>query len=105
MNDAMNNGENITETTIANQEYQDYYNQQDQQYITHKYNNVLEQVILELVHHIILEEEEDGFHQQADQYDQWDNVSYTPMNEDDMGGSNIFNVENPVFNITKIKRD
>ena len=45
------------------------------------------------------------FHQWADQYDQWDNTLYTPVDEDDVGGSNIFNVENHVFNITKIKQD
>ena len=54
---------------------------------------------------IILEEEEDGFHQWADQYDQWDNTSYTPVEEDDVGGSHTFNVDNHVFNVTKIKRD
>ena len=63
---------------------------------------------MELVPNIILEEEEeeeDGFYQWADQYDQWGNTSYTPMDEDDVGGSNTFNVDNHVFNITKIKQD
>ena len=57
-------------------------------------------IILEVV-----EEEEDNFHQCADQYDQWDNTSYTPVEEDDMGGSHTFNVDNHVYNIIKIKRD
>ena len=56
---------------------------------------------MELVPDIILEEEEGGF----DQYDQWDNTSYTPVEEDDVKGSCTFNVDNPVFNITKIKQD
>ena len=58
---------------ILNQEHQDCYNWRNQQsipqYIGHKYNGGLERIILELVD-IILEEEEDGFHQLADQYDQ-----------------------------------
>ena len=61
---------------------------------------------MELVPNIILEEEEEGgFHHRADQYNQWDNTSYTPVNEDDMGGSHLFNVDKPVFNIAKIKQD
>ena len=60
---------------------------------------------MKLVPDIILEEEDDGFHQWADQCDQWDNISYSPINEDDVGGPNTFNVDNHVFNITKIKRD
>ena len=51
------------------------------------------------------EEEEDGFRQWANQYDQWDNTSYIPVEEDDIGGSHTFNVDNHVFNITKIKQD
>ena len=41
----------------------------------------------------------------AAQYDQWDTTSYTPVTDDDMGGSHTFNVDNPVFNVTIIKRD
>ena len=68
MNDTTNNGANTTETNIANQEHQDYYNQWDHQYIARKHNSRLEQVTLELVSDIILEEEEeeDGFHPWAD---------------------------------------
>ena len=50
---------------------------------------------------IILEEEEDDFHQWADQYDQWDNTSYTPGEEDDMGGFHTFNVDNHVLTSQK----
>ena len=85
MNDATNSGENTTETNIVNPEHQNYYNWQDQQYIGRKYNGGLEQVTLELVPDIILEEEEDRFRQWADQYDQWDNTSYTPVDENDVG--------------------
>ena len=49
VNDATNNAANTIETNTANQEHQDYYNQQDQQYIGCKYNSDLEQVTLELV--------------------------------------------------------
>ena len=52
----------------------------------------------------IILKEENGFHQWAEQYDQWDNTSYTPVDEDDVGGSHAFNVDNNVFNITKIKQ-
>ena len=31
--------------------------------------------------------------------------TYKPVSEDDMGGSHTFNVDNYVFNITKIKLD
>ena len=105
VNDATNNRANTTETIITNQKHQDYYNRRDQQYIACKYNGGLEQVTLELVPDIILKEEEDSFHQWADQYDQWDNTLCTPVNEDDVRGSNTFNADNHVFNITKIKSD
>ena len=59
-----------------------------------------------MVPDIILKEEEDRFHQWAHQYGQWDNTPYTPVDEDDVGGSHLFNVENHhVFNISKIKQD
>ena len=41
------------------------------------HNGGLERVTIELVPTIILEEEEDGLHQWADQYDSRDNTSYT----------------------------
>ena len=104
MNNDTNNGTNTTDTNIVNQEYQDYYNQQDQQYIGCKYISGLEQIIVELLPNIILEEE-DGFCQWTYQYDQWDNTLYPPVNEDDVEGSHTFNVDNHVFNITKIKQD
>ena len=104
MNDTTNNKVNTTETNIANQEHQDYHDGRDHQYIGRKYNTGLEQVTLELVHVIILEKEEEAeFDQWAYQYDQWDNIPYTPVNEDDRGGSHTFNVNNHVFNVAKIK--
>ena len=54
---------------------------------------------------IVEEEEEDEFYQWADQYDQWDTTSYTPVTNNNVGGSHTFNVDNPLFNLTKIKRD
>ena len=90
-----------------NQEYQNYYDRRDQQYIDCKYNGGLEHVIMELVPNIIVEEEEeeDGFYQWADQYDQRDTTPYTPVTNDDVGGSDTFNVDNPLFNLTDIKGD
>ena len=108
----LSNKDNVTNnvtktpaTNVLNQANQDYYNQRDQQYIGHKYDDDLEQVTIELVPDIILEEEEDGFYQWADLYDQWDNTSYTPLEGDEAGGSHTFNVDNPVFNVTKIKQN
>ena len=56
---------------------------------------------MELALDIILEKESDGFHQWANQYDQWDTTSYTPVTDDDEGGCHIFNVDNSMFNLTK----
>jgi len=53
----------------------------------------------------IIVEEEDGFYQWADQYDQWDTTSYTPVTDDDVGDTHTFNLDNSSFNLTKIKRD
>ena len=58
-----------------------------------------------MVPDIILEKEEDGFYLWADNYDQWDNTSYTPVEEDEPGDSHTFTVDNHVFNITKTKRN
>ena len=69
-----NNVTNTVDSDVLNQENQDYHNQSDQQYIARKYDNGLEQVTLELVPDIILEEEEDGSHKCADNYDQWDST-------------------------------
>ena len=73
---------------------QDRYNQRDQQYIARKYYGGLERVTLELVPDTILEEIEENFYQWADNYDQWDNTSYTSMEKDETKGSHTFNVEN-----------
>ena len=45
------------------------------------------------------------FYQWANNYDQWDNTSYTPVEEDETRGSRTFNVDNHVYSITKIKRN
>ena len=104
-----NDTDNVTNTpntNILNQENQEYYNRRDQQYIGRKYNGGLERVTIGLVPNIILEEEEeDGFYQWADRYDQWDNTSYTPVKEDEAGGSHTFNDANRIFNVTKTKRN
>ena len=105
MDNITNNFKNISATDVFNQENQDCYNQQDQQYIVCKLDGGLEQVTLKLVANIILEEEEDVFYWWADNYDQWDNTSYTPVEEDETGGSHTFNVDNRVFNITKTKQN
>ena len=57
-----------------------------------------------MVPNIILEEEKEVFCQWADQYDQWEKISYTPMEEDETGGSHSFNDDNRVFNITKLNK-
>ena len=54
---------------------------------------------------VVEEEIEDGFYQYADQYDQWDTTLYTPVTKNDVGYSHTFNLDNPVFNFTKIKHD
>ena len=60
-----------------------------------------------MVPKIILEEDKENFYQWAGNYnyDQWDNTSYTPVGEDEIGDSHTFNVDNSVFNITKTKRN
>ena len=104
--DTTNSGENIAETNFANQEHQNYYDGREQQYVSQKYNGSLEQVTLKVAPNIILEEEEDdGIYQWADNYDQWDTTSYTPITNNDMGGSHLCNVDNPVFNLIKTKHD
>ena len=69
-NDVTNNVANTPAIDILNQEHQNYYNWRIQLYIGCKYNGSLEQIIIELVPDIILEKEENSFHQWADQYDQ-----------------------------------
>ena len=106
--DTTNSGLNIAGTNFANQEHQNYDDRREQQYIVCKYNGDLEQVILELAPNIILEEEEeeeDGFYQQADKYNHWDNTAYMSVTSDDVGGSQTFNIDNNEFNFTKFKQD
>ena len=54
---------------------------------------------------ITVEEEENKFYQWVDQYDQWDTTSYTPVTDNNVEGSHKFNLNNLLFNLTKIKRD
>jgi len=58
-----------------------------------------------LVPDIILEEEKEGINRWADNYDQWDNNPYTPVKDDETGGSHTFNVDHSVFNLTKTKQN
>ena len=75
-------------------------------YIARKYGGGLEWVTLELVpNNSILDEKEDNLYQWADKYDQWDNTSYTPVEEDETVGSHTFNDDNRIFNITKTKQN
>ena len=104
MDNITNNVTNTSATYVLNEENKNYYNQRGQQYIGCKYNGGLEQVIIELVLNIILEEEDD-FYQWADKFDQLDNTSYQPVEEDEVVESNTFNNDNCVFNITKTKRN
>ena len=100
--DTVNSRANIAGAHFANQEHQNYYDRQEQHYISLKYNGGLEQVTLELAPDIIVEEEEeDGFYQWADQYDQWDTTPYTPVTNNDVGGSHTFNFDNPLFNLKR----
>ena len=103
--DTTNSWANIVGANFANQEDKNYDDWQEQQFVACKYNGGLGQVTLELAPNIIVEEKEMRFHQWADQYDQWDNSSYTPIIDNDAGSSHTFNVDNPVFNLTKIKQD
>ena len=48
---------------------------------------------------IILEEEEDGLHEWADNYDQWDSTG------NKAGNSHTFNDDDRVFNLTKTKHN
>ena len=60
----------------------------------------MERVNLESATDIILEEEEeDGFHEWADNYDQWDSTGSKT------GSSHTFNGDNRVFNLTKTKHN
>ena len=80
---------------------QEYYNWRDQQFIACKYDGGLEQVTIELVPDIILEEEEDDFYQWADNYNQWDNTSYKPVEWDETEVSHTFNVGNSAFSTSQ----
>ena len=104
--DTSNSTENMAGVHVTNREHQNYYDRRDQRFIACKNNGGLEQVTQELAPgNIVVVEEEDEFYQWADQYDQWDTTPYTPVTDNDVGGSHTFNFDNPLFNLTKIKRD
>lgn len=74
--DTINSVEGLVGAHFTDQDYdnltdEEYNNlRQDQQFIAHKYGKSLEQLTLELAPNIVIEEEEDGFHQFVDQYNQ-----------------------------------
>ena len=49
---------------------------QDKRFIFCKYDRDLKQLTVELIPDIIIEEEEDGFYQFVEQYNQWDTTPY-----------------------------
>ena len=53
----------------------------------------------------ILEEKEEWFYQQADNYDVWNNDSYKPTKGNEMGGSYTFTSDTDVFSLTKTKHN
>ena len=53
----------------------------------------------------ILEEKEEWFYQWADNYDVWNDNSYTPTKEIEMEGSRTFTSDTDVFNLTKTKHN
>lgn len=110
--DTINSAEDLAGAHFIDQEYDNLTDQeykdcrQAQQYIARKYNRGLEQLKLKLAPNIIVVvEEEDGFCQFADQYNQWDTTPYTPVANDDMRSSDIFTLDNSLFKLTKIKHD
>ena len=109
---------------LLSQENQDYTNQHDQQlmtrkhdgcgghqnqsyqqFIAHKHNGGVEQVNTKLEPDGVLEEKEEWFYQWADNYDVWNNNSYTPTKGNEMVVSHTFDGHNSVFNLTKIKHN
>ena len=51
------------------------------------------------------EKKEEKFYQWVDQYNLWDTTPYTLVTNKVVGNFYIFNLDNPLFNLTKIKRD
>ena len=107
---------------LLSQENQDYNNQHDQQLTTHKHgggqgrhnqkdtpsivhkhNGGVQWVKNESETNSNLEEKEEWFYQWADNYDMWDNNSYTPTNGNRLGDSPTFNGDTDFFNLTKTK--
>ena len=53
----------------------------------------------------VLEEKEKWLYQWADNYDAWNNDSYTPTKGNEMRGSHTFTGDTGVFNLTKTKHN
>ena len=53
----------------------------------------------------VVEEKEGWFYELANNYDVWNNYSYTPTKEDEPGSSHTFTVDNSIFKLTKTKHN
>ena len=53
----------------------------------------------------VVEEKEGWFYKWADNYDVWDDYSYTPMNENEPVSSHTFTGDNSIFKLTKTKHN
>ena len=53
----------------------------------------------------IIEEKEGWFYGWADNYDMWNNLSYTPTKENESGSSHTFTGDNRIFKLTKTKHN
>ena len=119
-----NNVTHTNDINLLSQENQDYDNQYDQQLLTrihdggwghhnwsnpqfipHKHNGGVERVTTELEPDSVLEEKEEWFYQWADNYDVWNNDSYTPTKSTEMRGSHTFIGDTGIFNLTKTKHN
>ena len=53
----------------------------------------------------VVEEKEEWCYKWADNYDVWNDYSYTPTNEDEPGSSHTFTGNNSIFKLTKTKHN
>ena len=117
---------NMTHTNDSNllsQENQDYDIQHDQQLMTHKHdggqrhhnqndpqsiarknNSGVERFNTEFEPNSVFKKKAEWFYQWAENYDVWNNNSYTPTKGNKMGGSHTFNGDTSVFNLTSTGR-
>ena len=49
----------------------------------------------------VLEEKEEWFYEWANNYDMWNDYSYTPTKENELGSSHTFTGDNNIFKLTK----